>query len=197
MNFDNCRLSRLRNICINARKKATSENSFNPVYGNTIFQAWDQDVDVGVWPMCSHPSQPFLGIDGQPSWETLVEHFLKAHGGDWKKAERAIRVSLDRFAPQTTPLFVKTRQLAMCISRCVPISLFSLSQEESSKTWCNRYWDKCNARNPRLLVDQRSLAKFWLISSTILGDPWVDPLTTEVPEEFEALQKTHAPEERK
>lgn len=170
---------------------------FNTVYGNTIFQAWENDVDVGVWPICSSPEQPFLGIQGQPSWETLVGHFLKAHGGDWQKAERAIRVSLDRYAPQTSLPFVKTCQLAMCISRCDPMALFSFSQEESSRTWCNRFWDKCNARNPRLLVEQRPIVKFWLIGSFILGDPWVDPLTTELPEEFDSLQKVPQQEERK
>ena len=146
-----------------------------------------------MWPVCADPSAPFLGAENGPSWETVVEHFLKSHSGDWKAAERSIRVSLDRYAPQYGAMFVKTRQLAMAISRCDPISLFRLSDEESSKTFCTRYWDKCAARNPRLLVEQRPIIKFWLVSAFILGYPWVDPDITDVVEEFDALQRKTNP----
>ena len=168
LNDEDWKLSRLRNICVGARKKALEGNAFQPTYGNTIFHAWDQDIDVGVWPICSDLSQPFLGNKNELSWELMVDHFLKAHQGDWMTAERSIRVSLDRYAPQSSLPFVKTRQLAMCLSRCDPIMLFSLSQEEDPTTWCNRFWDKCNARDPRLLVEQRSVLFFWITHGLIL-----------------------------
>ena len=190
MEEDTWTLSKLRHVCLVYREEAEKSNPFSVEYGNEIFRAWDQDVDSDVWPVCRSTRAPFLKLKGARSWAIAVEQLLKSHHGEWANVECAMRMSMDRHDLKRAPKYIKLRKMIMAVGRCDPIHLFRLSDEEDGVSFCNEFWDKCAGRNPRLLVDQKSFPKFWLLCSYLLGWPWVDPAITELPAEFDALQKT-------
>ena len=188
-------LSMLANMCSIHRGRAVrSMQSMKKRYGNALYLQWDDEM---VWsPAGRFDSTYSVSKRKVLTWELVFYRLYSESEQQWPVVEKSIRDALDishrgnENYDSEENWYLVVQSLVMGIVAADPLQFFDYASPSYRGKSYSRFWDKSNPSNPRLLVDSRPLAKFWILCCEVLGHPWVDPNTTDVPLTLDELRQS-------
>ena len=184
---DDCwSISMLATMCSIHRGRAVrSMQSLKKRYGNSLYLQWDDDME---WPIAARFDSTH-SVSGRKilTWEFVFYRLYSESKQQWPIVEKSIRDALEmsyrgkEVNDFERNWYLVVQSLVMGIVASDPLQFFDHSSPSYRGKSYSRFWDKSDPSNPRLLVDSRPLAKFWVLCCELLGHPWVDPNSTDVP----------------